>query len=1029
MQRIQQRRAVGAIVSLILALGVPGMATAAPPAAGAAGAAAADRVSAIVTYDHKPNRASERAVERLNGKVKRHLDLIDGLSVELSRGQLKQLEREAGVKHVELDHKLTAFDHVGNTGDLEYENAWGVEHIGTRPVHLAGNTGQGIKLAVIDTGLDYIHDDPDNLPYVVDPEFNLNYSGGYDFVNNDNDPMDDNGHGTHVAGIAAAQHNGYLVTGVAPGVQLYALKVLGATGEGDYSGLIAALGWAVDHDIDVANISLGGHEVSAALQTAVANAAASGLTIVAASGNVNPNNFNELLYGCAVAYPAAYDQVIAVSFTNTADKLTGFSCTGPQVDIAAPGDAIISTVPVGTCMFCKPQGYGANSGTSMASPHVAGVAALILSAGIANGGDPATLADDVKAHMCATTTQAAMAITDPKYPKYYGCGIVNARKALVETPPPPPINTSAPVAGDDSATTAEDTPANVAVLANDTDPNGDPLSVTAATDPAHGSTVVQGNGTVGYTPDANYNGPDAFDYTVADGTGNTDTGTVSVTVTPVNDAPTAVGDAIVTLLGTAGNVAVLANDTDIDGDALTLTALFPAAHGSLTVEADNSITYLPALGYNGDDSFDYTVSDGHGGSATGHVAVTVIFANDPPIAVDDAATLPEDGNASIDVLANDSDPEGGAVTVVALGAAAHGSATMAADGTVAYVPAANYNGPDTFNYTIADGIGFTDSATVTVTVTSVNDQPTAAADSATTNEDTAVAINVVANDVDADGDALTPIAVTAPDLGSAAIAPDGKLVYTPPDNYFGDDSFSYTVSDGHGGTADASVSISITSVDDAPTAAAKTATTPYGTAATVTLTGSDVETCDLKFSVVSPPAHGTLGGLSSILCVTLLPPYSDSSKVKYTPASGWSGTDQFTYRTSDGSLFSPTMTVTITTTPPVLLHVGDLDGAKTVGATTWTAKVTIRVHDAAEASRGSVNVAGVWSNGATGAMTCNTGSAGTCTVSKPSIPNTTHSVTFTITGLTYSPTGVYVPSSNHDPETDSNGTVIVVAGP
>ena len=175
--RIHQRRGIGALISLVLALGVPGLAAAAPPADKAVDS---EIVHAIVTFDGHPNRASERAVERLAGKVRHHLDLIDALSVELPRGQLKKLEREAGVKHVEIDHKITAFDHVGNTGDLEYENAWGVEHIGTRPVHLAGNTGQGIKLAVIDTGLDYIHDDPDNLPYVVDPEFNLNYAGGYD---------------------------------------------------------------------------------------------------------------------------------------------------------------------------------------------------------------------------------------------------------------------------------------------------------------------------------------------------------------------------------------------------------------------------------------------------------------------------------------------------------------------------------------------------------------------------------------------------------------------------------------------------------------------------------------------------------------------------------------------------------------------------------------------------------------------------------------------------------------------------------
>ena len=113
-----------------------------------------------------------------------------------------------------------------------------------------------------------------------------------------------------------------------------------------------------------------------------------------------------------------------------------------------------------------------------------------------------------------------MLITDPKYPKYYGCGIVNARKALIETPPPPPVASGAPVAADDAATTAEGTPTDVAVLANDTDPNGDTLAVTAATDPAHGTTAIQPNGTVRYTPERGlWPSTNAFDYTVGDGTG------------------------------------------------------------------------------------------------------------------------------------------------------------------------------------------------------------------------------------------------------------------------------------------------------------------------------------------------------------------------------------------------------------------------------------------------------------------------------------------------------------------------------
>jgi hypothetical protein len=265
-------------------------------------------------------------------------------------------------------------------------------------------------------------------------------------------------------------------------------------------------------------------------------------------------------------------------------------------------------------------------------------------------------------------------------------------------------------------------------------------------------------------------------------------------------------------------------------------------------------------------------------------------------------------------------------------------------------------------------------------------------------------------------------------FGSATLQPDGSILYTPSANYNGADTFSYTVGDGAGGTDVATVSVAVSAVNDVPTAAPKTATTKYQTATTITLTGADVETCDLTFQVVTPPGHGTLGTPSNVLCVTLLPPYADSSKIVYTPAAGYSGADSFTYRTSDGTAWSPPATVAITVAAPILVHVGDLDGSRTVQTTTWTAKVTIRVHNAGEANVNAVTVTGVWSNGASGTATCKTSSSGVCTVSKGSIPKTTRSVTFTVTGMTVA-AGAYAPTANHDPETDSTGTVIVVSGP
>ncbi len=181
-----------------------------------------------------------------------------------------------------------------------------------------------------------------------------------------------------------------------------------------------------------------------------------------------------------------------------------------------------------------------------------------------------------------------------------------------------------PVAVTDTLTTAEDTAGPVSVLTNDTDADSDTLTVTGKTNGAHGTVSCTAVGVCTYTPAANYNGPDSFTYTVSDGHGGTATGTVTVTVTPVNDAPVAVGDSLTTPLGVAGSTAVLSNDSDVDGDGLTVTSLNPvAAHGTVSCSAAGVCTYTPAAGYSGPDSFSYAISDGHGGTASATVQVSV----------------------------------------------------------------------------------------------------------------------------------------------------------------------------------------------------------------------------------------------------------------------------------------------------------------------------------------------------------------------------------------------------------------------
>ena len=295
--------------------------------------------------------------------------------------------------------------------------------------------------------------------------------------------------------------------------------------------------------------------------------------------------------------------------------------------------------------------------------------------------------------------------------------------------PAPPNN--APAAAADGATTNEDTAVTLAVLGNDSDVDGDSLSVGAVTQGANGTVVINGDNTVTYTPNADFNGADSFTYTVSDGNGGSDTATVSVTVNAVNDAPVAAADSGAIGEDTLLNVAasgVLSNDSDPESDPLTVTAFdaLSAKGAAVTVNADGSYSYdptgsatLPALaaGATTTDIFTYTVSDGNGGSDTATVTITVTGVNDAPVAVDDAAATAVDTAVIISVLANDTDPDtGDTLSITGVTQGANGTALDNGDGTVTYTPNLSFSGTDTFTYTADDGQGGSDTGTVTVYV-------------------------------------------------------------------------------------------------------------------------------------------------------------------------------------------------------------------------------------------------------------------------------------------------------------------------
>ncbi len=467
-----------------------------------------------------------------------------------------------------------------------------------------------------------------------------------------------------------------------------------------------------------------------------------------------------------------------------------------------------------------------------------------------------------------------------------------------------------PNAVNDSLTTNEDTAsAPLNVLGNDTDPDDNPLTLTTLTPTAaHGTVSCTAAGACTYTPAANYFGPDSFTYGISDGHGGTDTATVSITVTPVQDNPTAVDDVISTTQGSPGSVNVLANDFDVDGDTpLTIQSFTQGLHGTVTCTG-SSCTYTPAPGYSGPDSFTYTISDGHGGTDVGTVAVTVASGNHPPVADDDSLTTAEDTAGQVNVLDGDTDADGDTLTVTTLTpSAAHGTVSCTAAGICTYTPAANYFGPDSFSYTVSDGHGGTDTATVNVTVTPVNDDPNAVNDSLTTSEDTASApLNVLANDTDIDGGTLTVTTLTPTAAhGTVSCTAAGLCTYTPAANYNGPDSFTYSISDGNGGTDTATVNVTVTPVNDVPNAVDDVLSTSEDTQGSLNVLANDTDADgdSLTVTTLSPPAaHGTVSCTAAGVCT-------------YTPAANFHGPDSFTYGISDGHGGTDTATVSITVTP------------------------------------------------------------------------------------------------------------------
>ncbi|SNY04806.1 Ig-like domain-containing protein [Paractinoplanes atraurantiacus] len=373
------------------------------------------------------------------------------------------------------------------------------------------------------------------------------------------------------------------------------------------------------------------------------------------------------------------------------------------------------------------------------------------------------------------------------------------------------VQNAAPTAADDVATTAYLTGVLINVLGNDRDPNlGDTISISAVGTPSTGTAAAEPGG-IRYQPPAGFSGVATFRYDIRDNGGLTSYATVTVTVG--NAQPAAANRAATTAYGTAAVINVLSYATDPNPtDTLSVTGTTDPAYGSVARNLNGTLTYTPDVRFSGTDFFDYTIGDGHGGTATARVTVTV--ANGVPVARADSVTVRTNLPEVIDVLANDDeDPNGTPLIITVSAAPAHGTAAVGPGNKITYTPGAGFHGTDAFDYTLSDGL---DTSTATVTVGVVNSPPIARPESVATDTDTPVIIEVLANDEDPNGDALSLSGFTAAAHGTVDRDSDDTVVYTPSAGFYGIDAFTYTIEDT--GRLAVSATVTITVRNAAPIA-------------------------------------------------------------------------------------------------------------------------------------------------------------------------------------------------------------------
>lgn len=465
-------------------------------------------------------------------------------------------------------------------------------------------------------------------------------------------------------------------------------------------------------------------------------------------------------------------------------------------------------------------------------------------------------------------------------------------------------NNLPPIANDDAYAIPINGESQLNVLNNDSDPDGDNLYITETTAPQNGTITNYGNLIV-YSANDGFEGQDSFEYTIIDvdpesnvAKDGTDTAVVTLNVGAVSNSPPVANDDEYSVnAGVEVTLDVVANDGDPDGDSVFVVEYTVPNQGSLEF-IDNKAVYTAYSDAQGFDGFKYTITDTKGGYSQASVLINIIndSVNYPPVANDDNAATTINAAVTIPVLANDSDPENEVLTIVSVGEPTTGN-TLIENNQIKYTPALDYTGEDNFIYTISDESGNESTASVIVTISGTNQPPIAADDSVTTLRNQSISIDVLGNDSDPDNDNVSISSVTSPASGTAEIS-GNNIIYTPNVDYVGNDTFTYTISDGKDSSS-ANVNVIIEDGNESPVAVDDSYTIVQGETVLLDVLNND---------------NDANADVLTIIDVTQ-PEYGDAiienNKVKYVSDNAYTGSVSFTYTISDGELTS-TADVTLT---------------------------------------------------------------------------------------------------------------------